>query len=226
MNHADDLQSRFLASLRNLHPASTRGLSHGKVLYATYVPGKTYIVQSGYVRLMAIGENGDQFTRMLLGRGSIFGDLPFTPPLSMKEESAITSGATSILECQRHTIEAVVHRDEVLCKILLEVYSRQLGLMDRRVQWQFAAPLRRRVAMILLDLMEFGRAPCPHHDGFLVDIRMTHEELSELVGAARPNVTAILNEFRDEGLLRYTRTYLCVRSLSALGQIVQSHDMR
>lgn len=226
MNNSDDAQSRFLAALSRLRPVSTKSLSHGRSLYATYAPGKTYIVQKGYVRLTAIGESGDQFTRMLLGRGAIFGDLPFTPPLSMKEESAIASGATSILEFQRQTIEAVVHHDAVLCKILLEIYSRQLGLLDRRLQWQFAAPLRRRVAMILLDLMEFGRAPCPHHDGFLVDIRMTHEELSELVGAARPNVTAILNEFRGEGLLQYTRTYLCVRSLSALDQIVQSSDMR
>lgn len=224
MKHSDDLRSRFLASLRTLQPLAIRNLSHRRLVYASFLPGKTYVVQRGYVRLLALGKEGEQFTRMLLGEGGIFGDLPFTPTMSAKEESAITSGPTSILEFPRRTFEAAVHRDDVLCETLLEVYSKQLGILDRRLQWQFAAPLRRRVAMILLDLVEFGRSPCPHHEGFLMDIRMTHEELAELVGAARQVVTAILNELRAEGLLWYTRTYLCVRSPAALAAVVQSRE--
>ncbi|MGE0643595.1 MAG: Crp/Fnr family transcriptional regulator [Nitrospira sp.] len=224
MKTSDDLRSRFLAALRALQPLSVRNLSHRRLVYASFMPGKTYVVQRGYIRLLAIGKEGEQFTRMLLGEGAIFGDLPFTPGMSVKEESAITSGPTSVLEFPRRTLEAAVHRDDVLCETLLEVYSKQLGILDRRLQWQFAAPLRRRVAMILLDLVEFGRSPCPHHEGFLMDIRMTHEELAELVGAARQVVTAILNELRAEGLLWYTRTYLCVRSPSALAAIIDSRE--
>ncbi len=224
MNTSEDLRSRFLTSLRTLQAVSIQNLTHRRFVYGSFLPGKTYVVQRGYVRLLAIGKEGEQFTRMLLGAGAIFGDLPFTPAMSTKEESAITSGPTTILEFSRRTLEAAVHRDEVLCETLLEVYSKQLGILDRRLQWQFAAPLRRRVAMILLDLVEFGRSPCPHHEGFLMDIRMTHEELAELVGAARQVVTAILNELRTEGLLWYTRTYLCVRSPAALAAVVQSRE--
>ena len=224
MRDSDDLQSRFFASLGKLQPLSIRNLTHRRLVYASFLPGKAYVVQKGYVRLLAIGEGGEQFTRMLLGKGGMFGDLPFTPAISTKEESALTSGPTSILEFPRRTLEAAVHQDDVLCEMLLEVYSRQLGILERRLQWQFAAPLRRRVAMILLDLSEFGRSPCPHHEGFLMDIRMTHEELAELVGAARQVVTAILNELRAEGLLWYTRTYLCVRSPTALAQVVHARE--
>lgn len=225
MNSSDDVRSRFLVSVNRLQPASSRVLNHRRLVYASLPPGKTYVIQKGYVRLLAIGEGGEQFTRMLLGKGSIFGDLPYAQPTVMKEESAITSGPTSVLEFQRRTLEAAVRHDEVLCEALLEVYGRQLGLFERRLQWQFAVPLRRRVAMILLDLMDWGgRAPCPHYEGFLVDIRMTHAELAELVGATRQVVTAILNEFRAKGLLYYTRTYLCVRSLTDLAKVVQSRN--
>ena len=221
MNHSDDVRSRFLVSLNRLHPVSSRVLNHRRFVYASFPTGKTYVIQKGYVRLVAIGEGGEQFTRMLLGKGAIFGDLPYAQPMVTKEESAITSGPTSVLELQRRTLEAAIHHDEVLCETLLEVYSRQLSFLDRRLQWQFAVPLRRRLAMILLDLMEYGQSPCPHKEGFLVDIRMTHEELAELVGAARQVVTAILNDLRAEGLLSYTRSYLCVRSLTALAEVVQ-----
>ena len=229
MTHTDDVQSRFLVALSRVPDASRQSLNHRRTIYASFSPGKTYVIQKGYVRLLAIGEGGEQFIRMLLGKGGIFGDLPFTSPIvtlpiGMKEESAVTSGPTSILEFQRQTLETAIHHNDVLCEALLEVYSRQLGIFDRRLQWQFVSPLRRRVAMILLDLMEFGRSPCPHHEGFLMDIRMTHEELAELVGAARQVVTGILNEFREEGVLWYTRTYLCLRSPIALANIVQSWE--
>ncbi len=222
MKDSDDVRSRFLASLSRLQPTSIRNLNHRRLVYASFLSGKTYVIQKGYVRLQAVGEGGEQFTRMLLGKGAIFGDLPFTASIVMKEESAITSGPTSILEFQRRTLEAAVHHDDALSETLLEIYGRQLGLLDRRLQWQFVAPLRRRVATILLDLMEFGRSPCPHHEGFLMDIRMTHEELAELVGAARQVVTAILNELRADGILWYTRTYLCVRNPTVLTQVTQS----
>ena len=221
---SDDLRSRFLVALSRLQPVSIRNLNHRRLVYVSFLSGKTFVVQRGYVRLQTVGEGGEQFTRMLLGKGAIFGDLPFTLSTVMKEESAITSGPTSILEFQRRALEAAVHHDDILCETLLEVYSRHLGLLDRRLQWQFAVPLRRRVAMILLDLMEFGQAPCPHHEGFLLDIRMTHEELTELVGAARQVVTAILNELRAEGILRYTRTYLCISSPTTLAQVIQSRE--
>ncbi|MDR4467416.1 MAG: Crp/Fnr family transcriptional regulator [Nitrospira sp.] len=224
MKTSDDLRTRFLAALRAIQPLSARNLTHRRFVYGSFQPGKTYVVQRGYVRLLTIGKEGEQFTRMLLGEGAIFGDLPFTPAMSVKEESAITSGPTSVLEFPRRTLELAAHRDDALCETLLEVYSKQLGILDRRLQWQFAAPLRRRVAMILLDLVEFGRSPCPHHEGFLMDIRMTHEELAELVGAARQVVTAILNELRAEGLLWYTRTYLCVRSPAALAAVIDSRE--
>jgi len=222
VNKSDDVSSRFLASLIRLQPVRIRNVPHRRLVYHAILPGKTYIVQKGYVRLRTVGEGGEQRTRMLLGKGGMFGDLPFTPPSVMKEESAMTSGPTSIFEFQRKTLEVAAHHDPIVSQLLLEVYSRQLGLLERRLQWQFATPLRRRVAMILLDLMEFGRSPCPHYEGVLVDIRITHEELAELAGATRQVVTAILNVLRAEGILRYTRTYLCVRSTTDLAQVIQS----
>jgi Crp-like helix-turn-helix domain len=53
-----------------------------------------------------------------------------------------------------------------------------------------------------------------------VDVRLTHQDLSELVGAARPVVSAELMRLRNEGLLSYTRCHFCVEDLSGLSRIV------
>jgi len=44
-------------------------------------------------------------------------------------------------------------------------------------------------------------------------------ELAELVGAARPVVSAELVRLRKEGLLEYTRCYFCVDDLEGLNRI-------
>lgn len=70
--------------------------------------------------------------------------------------------------------------------------------------------------------MCFEGQPCNHGVGYVVDVRMTHEELSELVGASRPNVSAIMKTLRDQGVLSYRRAHVCVRDLDALGRLASS----
>jgi CRP/FNR family cyclic AMP-dependent transcriptional regulator len=77
---------------------------------------------------------------------------------------------------------------------------------------QFTTPIRARVAAALRDLICFEGQRCRH--GHTVDVRLSHEDLAELVGAARPVVSAELIQMRREGLVEYTRCYFCVDDLA------------
>jgi CRP-like cAMP-binding protein len=48
---------------------------------------------------------------------------------------------------------------------------------------------------------------------------LTHQDLAELVGAARPVINAELTRMRSEGLIEYTRCYFSVDDLAGLNQI-------
>ena len=58
---------------------------------------------------------------------------------------------------------------------------------------------------------------CRH--GHTIDVRLTHQDLAELVGAARPVVSAELVRLRDERLIAYTRCYFCVDDLDGLDRV-------
>lgn len=188
-------------------------------MYESLLPGKTYVIEAGYVRIISAEASGRYVTRSLLGVGSFCGDLPFTLATFQSAESGIASGAAIVLEFDRSSIEKVSRLDEALRQGLLETYGFQLHFLDRRLQWQLTFPLERRIAMVLVDLMCFGGQPCNHGVGSMVDVRMTHEELSELVGASRPNVSAIMKALRDQDVLSYTRAYVCVRDVDALSRV-------
>ena len=55
--------------------------------------------------------------------------------------------------------------------------------------------------------------------GHTIDVRLSHQDLAELVGAARPVVGAELVQMRREGLVEYTRCYFCVDDLDGLDRV-------
>ncbi len=228
MQIPSSLAAEFLRVAKHLGMARRHVFKHKSLLYGAFEPGKVYIVEYGYVRLGAIQADGRVATRSLLGKASVFGDLPFCPATFEQDGVAVASGETSVLELNRSALEAAIHQDEAVCRILLEIYGLQFRFLDRRLQWQFVMPLERRVATVILDLMCFGGMPCPHHPGYVLDIRLTHQELSELVLAARSNVTPILNTFRAQNVISYSRAYICLRTLDALkeiaGGVTTRHD--
>jgi hypothetical protein len=77
----------------------------------------------------------------------------------------------------------------------------------RRARWlsfQLAVSHTRHVHTRLLTILwhfadRWGRV---RPDGIVVDLRLSHRTLGEIVGARRPTVTSALGELRDEGKLR------------------------
>ena len=216
MKIADLVSTKLLAAIGKVQLFRQHRVKNGAVVYESCPPRKTYIIKTGYVRLVFPEASGRYRTKMLLGKGALWGELPFGLATIQNEESAIASGTVDILELDRTTVESAARHDDGLRQTMLEAYASQLQLLDRRLQWQFISPLHRRIAAILVDLMCFEGQPCDHGPGYLVDIRMTHEEFSELVGAARSNVSTHLNELRNQGVISYTRAYLCVRNMETL----------
>lgn len=216
------LAEKFLLSARRLRTARARVLKDKTLIYGALEPGNVYLVEKGYVRLGTTQTNGGVATRALLGRAAIFGDLPFCPAPFAQDGVAVASGETHVLELKRPALEAAVQNDEAVHQILLEIYGLQYRFLERRLQWQFVMPLEKRIATVLLDLMCFGGKACPHHPGYALDIRLTHQDLSEIVLAARSNVTPILNTFRAQNIIAYSRAYICLRTLDGLNDLAES----
>ncbi len=219
------LATQFLTVAEHLRTGRRHVLKDKALIYEAFEPGKVYVVEHGYVRLGVTQADGRVATRALLGKASIFGDLPFCPTTFGQDGVAITSGEAHVLELKRAALETAVQKDEAVRQILLELYGLQYRFLERRLQWQFVMPLEKRIATVLLDLMCFGGKACPHHPGYALDIRLTHQDLSEIVLAARSNVTPILNTFRAQNIIAYSRAYICLRTFDGLSALAESAVM-
>lgn len=220
MQILSELSSRFLLECVRVRPATTREYKNRGIIYIRRPAGTTCIVKRGYVRLVYIQHDGRPLTRVLLGKGAMFGDIPFRPGDFLTNEQAVASGITSVIEIDRVALENEAIAVPDFQASMLQTLSAQYQALGRRLQWQLVSPLKKRIAVALVDLICFTGGRCGH--GHLIDIRLTQEEFAELVVAARPVVSEVLGELRNEGIIEYTRSHLCLLSLDRLQMIADS----
>ena len=71
-----------------------------------------------------------------------------------------------------------------------------------------------RLSSLLVELTDqFGEATS---NGIKIDISLTHQDLANLIGAARATVTETLNDFKDRGFIETSGRSLTVKNLERL----------
>jgi CRP-like cAMP-binding protein len=213
---------RFVQACAKVRSARRRPLTAGQLVYSTLPEGRCWVVAAGYVKLLDPRVDGNRFVRLILSRGGLFGDRPFGAGAfrgfaSPQHEQAVAHGPAVVLELDRPALEAAANAQAELATLLLESVTARAQFLERRLLWQFTTPIRARVAATLRDLICYEGQRCRH--GHTIDVRLSHQDLAELVGAARPVVSAELVQMRREGLVEYTRCYFCVDDLAGLDRV-------
>lgn len=212
---------QFTRACARVRSARRRSLSGGEAIYLAAPDGRCWAVTTGYVKLIDPRPDGARFIRLIHGRGGLVGDRPFATTAfrgfpAARYEQAVAHGPAEVIEIERAELEAAAVADADLARLLLESATVRAEFIEQRLLWQCTSPMRARVAAALRDLIYYEGDRCRH--GHTIDVRLSHQDLAELVGAARPVVSAELVRMRREGLVEYTRCYFCVDDLDGLNR--------
>jgi CRP/FNR family transcriptional regulator, cyclic AMP receptor protein len=213
---------KFNRACAQVPSARRRSLDSGEMIYSGPPEGLCWVVSAGYVKLIDPRPDGDRFIRLIHGRGGLFGDRPFGSRAfhgfaAAQYEQAFAHGPADVVEVERVELEAAALSHPELATLLLESATVRAEFIERRLLWQCTSPIRARLAAALRDLICYEGDRCRH--GHTIDVRLSHQDLAELVGAARPVVNAELVQMRKEGFVEYTRCYFCVDDLDGLNRI-------
>jgi CRP-like cAMP-binding protein len=157
------------------------------------------ILLSGIAKLSFLGRDGERVLVSLVGGGEVFG------------VSSFLSAARRPFRCDAFS-ECVVGRvdpEEFVGGILRVPFADFSRFMDATVGrwWKWVMRyttfvglgLRDRLLVALLELAEkFG---VQDSRGTILPLRLTHEDLADLVGASRQRVTEQMNELRRQGVI-------------------------
>lgn len=175
----------------------------------------------GYVRLEHTGRSGQQTLLGLFGAGAVLGlVVPAGAEPRPSGETLRCHGPAQLVRFQPEELRAAAARSPALQSLLVSALVRQEGAQRRRIAALTRESVAARVGASLLALARDYPEPCRH--GHCIDVRLTHQDVADLLAASRPGVSAALHHLRAAGLIDYTRRFICIDDLERLAHAVDA----
>src|ERR1700731_2727990 len=154
-----------------------------------------FLLLEGRVKVCLIGSSGQKTILRIHLPGSLMGLTALAAP-PMRDATATALETVTVVELTRSEMQAILLEDSALSLRVMRMLLDRLSDLHSRLADLQAASVDQRLARVLLALGQrdpIAEAPPA--------ISLTHEELSNMVGARRPTVTSILNRFAHDGLI-------------------------
>lgn len=177
-------------------------------------------IKSGIVKLSHLTTQGAEITIALLQKGDVIGHLLGDSAHQGMEETAQVLGEVSYYRLAYDDFKALLSQHaELAWYVFEETYARKQKI-ERKLRASLTQPVEMRLAITLLELAEMFGIRCTH--GYALEIHLTQQDVADLIGASRPVVSTILNDFRNRRMLDYTRDQICIND-AALSNFCQSN---
>ena len=156
-----------------------------------------YFVESGQVKLLMLSSEGKECLLAIHGAGDLFGELCLSG-LGARLETATAMKATTLKQIPCSQFFARLGRDS-----LFEGFVRYLAVRIADQQQVIAnlvtVDSEQRLGQTLLQLARTMGKKDPR--SIRIELKITHEELSEMVGTTRPRISLFMQRFHNLGLI-------------------------
>ena len=175
----------------------------GQMIYQTGdVISTVYFLQHGLVKLAEDGDDGQPVTIDLLQKGELFG---FLDRLNNHIEHTQYSVALTDSTLLEFPIEVLLKHLENLPafeSVMLYSLVRQLAEAKQLVYVHSIMTVPERISWFLMKLASIENGVAT------INIPLTHEEISYMVGCSRQKVTTYLSKWKKEGIIQYDRGFI------------------
>lgn len=198
--------------LRDLEDAGVRVAERRprarELIYAPGDPaGQLYFLLEGTVRLYKVYGGHKEATVALLQDGDVFGELALEGDPRQTTFAEALTGARFAVARKPVLVEAV-RRDPAFALKLFSSFSERLRQSDETIESLLNREVSARVATLLLNLGD--RLGEPTAAGTVLNVRLTHQDLANMVVSTREAVSKVLSEFRREGLIEVHNRRICL----------------
>ena len=185
--------------------APMRSVPPGALLWTPHDPKAVlFIVKAGRVRLYRLSPEGRRLTLAVLGPGALFGDMDLVGQ-RMGEGFAEAVEASVLCVMSQDDVRALLLADARVAARIIQGLGRRLAEVEQRLAETVLKTAPQRLAAVLCRLVAGGPVQPVLFGRRGDEVRLTHEQLSELVGTTRETTTKLLGELRDAGLLQLRR---------------------
>jgi CRP-like cAMP-binding protein len=171
-----------------------------QVLYLPGDPGAAvYFVNGGRVKVSKVTRDGKELTLAYRGPGEIFGETCIIDG-GPREEMAEAMENALVTEIERGEFERLLQAHAILGYRLTKVLAQRRREVESKIENLVFKDVNAKLAELLLRLAsEYGVDD--GNRGTLVALKITHQEMANLIGSTRETVSLTLAQFKKKGLI-------------------------
>jgi len=196
---ADEFKRQLRDSLQRetVNSRAIKIARHANVYNSGDQDEMVYFIESGQIKLLMLSSEGKECLLAIHSGGDIFGELCLSG-LGARLETATAMKATTVKQIPCSQFFARLSRDS-----LFEGFVRYLAVRIADQQQVIAnlvtVDSEQRLGRTLLQLARTMGKKDPR--SIRIELKITHEELSEMVGTTRPRVSLFMQRFHHLGLI-------------------------
>ncbi|MEW6637789.1 MAG: Crp/Fnr family transcriptional regulator [Actinomycetota bacterium] len=182
-----------------------------------FVPGdpddQLYFLLSGTVRLYRLYGDYKEATTALLKDGGVFGKLSLVEG-RWQDVFAEAVTESRVAGVQKASLERVIKEDPEFALKLFTAFSERLRQSDEVIESLLHREVSTRLATLLINLSErFGERG---GDAVVIGVRLTHQDLANMIASTREAVSKVMSEFQRNGYIESRNRRIAILNREAI----------
>lgn len=177
------------------------------------------LLASGRVKICHLTPEGKQSILAFIEPGEVFGELALLEQASRDEYAEAVENSLVMLIPNRE-IELLMQLHPRISMSITRLYGLRRKRIERRLKYLLFRSNRERLIHLLLELSEkYARRV---DDGLELSIKLSHQDMANMIGSTRESVTVLLGELQNEELIRLARRRVTIRSIEKMAESVSA----
>jgi len=157
-----------------------------------------YIIKMGRVKIAKVAIDGREKTLTILQPGDFFGEMAIFDNLPRSATAEAIDQEVRLFGINKKDFERLIHENPSISLRIMKDLTRRIRQINQQVEDLAFKDVHGRVSSTLFQLLE-TEEKIRGRD--LSRLRMTHQDLANMVGSSRETVTRALNRLQSEGVI-------------------------
>jgi len=195
-------------------------INHKKndIIYNQATPiNKVYLVSKGKVKVVYYTEEGNEIIKAILTKGELFGEKALLGDHVQNEQAIALTDNTQLCPLSLDKMYELMRDNGRFSLEISKIISFRLKKTERRLERLLFKDAKTRLLEFIQDLMDEQSEPA--QDILKINHFYTQSDISNLIGTTRETVTKLFNQFKQEGILEYSRKTITIYNKEAFSKL-------
>jgi CRP-like cAMP-binding protein len=179
--------------------------------------GDLYAVLRGHLKVTACDRHGHEIVMNLMQSGDVFGEIAFLDG-GARSATVTSLDSCELLVIRRADFLLLLRRVPTISMALLNVMAKRIRRLSESAQDSAFLDVKSRLAKRLVDLADQFGTPLGSGQVAL-KVRLSQQELGDMVQATRESVNKCLREWAKEGIIQQNGRQLVIEDRQRLGAL-------